>query len=247
MKTTIIIPARYESVRFPGKILFSICGKPLIVHVIERVKNSKASEVIVATDNERIAEVVRCRCNVRVAMTNAGHSCGTDRIAEVARQCDSDYILNVQGDELISGPEMIDEILSNADGDLQLATLYTKIKPFEEIADSNIVKVRTDMKGKMIYMSRSPIPFVRDTFHGAVTHYKQVGLYLFQRKALLAFAGLKPTPLEQMEGIELLRALDNGLALRGIYTERPTADVNLPEDIETAQAFVRTHPIEKKA
>jgi len=243
MDTTVIIPARLESVRFPDKVLYPICGRPLILHVIDRVTGSGVKEIIVATDSDQIKDVVKSGSHVRVMMTQAGHTCGTDRIAEVAATIRTDFVLNVQGDELITGPEMINEIIRNATEELKAATLYTDLKASEDVNDISIVKVRTNSAGRMLLMSRLPIPFVRDSYRGEMNYFKQVGLYLFQREELLRFSKLKPTRLEQMEGIELLRAFEYDIPLMGIYTSRPTADVNLPSDVAAAEAFVHAHLI----
>ena len=241
--TVVIIPARLESNRFPGKVLKKINGKPLIFHVLERIQYADVSEIIVATDSEEIRCAVDGIGGCRVEMTKTDHLCGTDRIAEVAANISADYILNVQGDELITGPDMINEILSNIDDDFKIGTLYTDFKPFEDIFDVNIVKVLTNRNGNMIYMSRTPIPFDRGSYKDKIKYYKQVGLYVFKRETLLYFSKLKTTRLELVEGIELLRALDYGIPLRGIYTNRTTCDVNIPEDIASAEHYVKEFKI----
>jgi 3-deoxy-manno-octulosonate cytidylyltransferase (CMP-KDO synthetase) len=242
-KVAIIIPARYGSARFPGKPLHLIGDKPLILHVIDRVKGSRVSDIIVTTDDERIRDVVESRTNCKVVMTNSEFNCGTDRIAAVAEDIDTDYVLNVQGDQLIPGPEMIDEIIALATPDLRIATLYTDLTSAKEIADPNTIKVLINRLGKIIYMSRSMIPFRRDQYNRHWRYYKQVGIYLFDRLALIDFQKLLKTEIEMIEGIELLRALDHGLPLNGIYTDRPTADVNVPEDVVIAEKYIRNYDL----
>ena len=241
----VIIPARYSSKRFPSKALTLIHGKPLILHVIERIQGAYVSDIIVATDHEEIRNVVITHGVCKVEMTDSHHSCGTDRIAEVAANLSADYILNVQGDELVSGPDILDKMISHIHDDLHIATLYTDLNPYEELSDLNIVKVLTNMNGNMIYMSRTPIPFDRGSFDGKIKYYKQVGLYLFRREVLLKFSNLEPSRLESIEGIELLRALDYGIPLKGIYIDQPTCDVNIPEDVLSAEAFIKKYKINR--
>ena len=237
-RTSVIIPARYESERFHGKVLYPVRGKPLIHHVLDRVKGANIAEIIVATDSERIRKSLSACSDCRVEMTLKTHTCGTDRIAEVASRINADFVLNVQGDELIPGPDLINDILGYIDDNLKIGALYTDFQEIEDIADENIVKVIKNRKGNILYMSRAPIPFSRGSFNGRIQYRKQVGLYLFERKTLLDFSRLKPTPLERIEGIELLRALDYGIPLTGMYTEKQTCDVNIPDDIAAAEKFV---------
>ena len=242
--TTVIIPARFESQRFPGKILHPIMGKPLILHVIDRIKDAEVSEIIIATDSEDIRQVVSSGSGCRIEMTRSTHTCGTDRIAEVATKINTDYILNIQGDELIIGPEMINDILAYINDDLRIGALYTDFRSSGKVTDKNIVKVLKNKMGNILYMSRSPIPFDRGNFTDPIHFYKQVGLYLFERETLLNFSRLEPSPLEIIEGIELLRALDYGIPLTGMYTDKPTCDVNIPEDVASAEKFVREFKLE---
>jgi len=242
-KTIAIIPARYDSTRFPGKPLKPIAGKALILNVIERIKNSELSDIMVATDDKRIKETVENKKICRVIMTKEEHSCGTDRIAEIANKLEADYILNVQGDQLVKGPEMINSILEKIDDGLQLSTLYTDIKDHSELKDENVVKVIVNSKENISYMSRCPIPFDKGTFKEKINYYKQIGIYVFNRKDLIKFSKLKPTNIEHIEGIELLRAIDYDIPLRGIYSDFPTIDVDVPADIDVAEKFIHKFPI----
>lgn len=242
-KTAVIIPARYASVRFPGKPLALIKEKALILHVIERIINSKVSEIIVATDNQNIKKLVEKEQLCRVIMTQPDHSCGTDRIAEVANQINTDYILNVQGDQLITGPNMVNDIISHVSTNLEISTVYTGIKDNSDLNNKNVVKVVVNRNGDIVYMSRSPIPFDRGQIKNEINYNKQVGIYLFNKKALIGFSKLETSKLERIEGIELLRALDNGMPLKGIYSDAPTADINVPEDIAKAEKFIHDFPV----
>ena len=169
-KISIIIPARYFSSRLRAKPLVLIKGKPLIVHVIERVQTARISEIIVATDHEDIKNAAESTGLCRVVLTSSNHSCGTDRIAEVTSGLDADFILNVQGDQLISGPDVIDEILNTADFSIPIATLYTDIHNPDELTDVNTVKVLVNRDGRIIYMSRSPIPFDRGQYKEKINY-----------------------------------------------------------------------------
>jgi 3-deoxy-manno-octulosonate cytidylyltransferase (CMP-KDO synthetase) len=207
----IIIPARYASTRFPGKALAELWGKPLIQHVYERARQARSSErVIVATDDERIARAAR-GFGAEVAMTSAEHPSGTDRVAEVARGIEAELIVNVQGDEPLIEPRAIDAAVRPlmADRTIPMGTLCCPVDSVEELANPNVVKVVVDREGFALYFSRLPIPFVRDA--GAdVRRYRHIGLYAYRREFLLELAGLEPTPLEEAEKLEQLRALEHG-------------------------------------
>ena len=242
-KTAVIIPARYASVRFPGKPLALIKEKALILHVIERIINSKVSEIIVATDNQNIKKLVEKEQICRVVMTRSDHTCGTDRIAEVAEHTNADYVLNVQGDQLITGPAMINNIISHINTNPEISTIYSRIKDVSDLNNKNVVKVVVNRNRDVVYMSRSPIPFHRTQIDGQVNYNKQVGIYLFNKKALINFSKLELSELEKIEGIELLRAIDHGMPLKGIYSDAPTADINVPEDIAKAEKFIHDFPV----
>lgn len=241
-KIVVIIPARFASARFPGKPLAEINGKPLIQHVVERVKDSKIDDLIVATDSMEIKDVLK-RIGCKVLMTKKEHPSGTDRIAEVAKNIDADYFLNVQGDQIVKGPDMINSIIGQINGDLGIATLFAEIQEREELMDKNVVKLIVNRKGNIIYMSRYPIPYDRKQSPVNYKYYKQIGIYVFSKEALLEFASLEPTDLELMEGIELLRTLDYGYTIKGIYTKMKTQDVDVPEDIKLAQELIKNYPI----
>src|ERR1039457_2978104 len=246
MKITAVIPARYASVRFPGKALALIEGKPMIQHVYERtVRASLVDSVIVATDDERICLAVtafggNCR------MTGVDHETGTDRLAEAAQDLDADIIVNVQGDEPLIAPEMIDQAIRPflADPSLRMGTLKTRIKCLHDFLSPNVVKVVTDLQDNALYFSRSPLPFFRDRWQdlkdesfvsGKMLCFKHVGLYVFRRDFLVEFAAMTPTFLEISEKLEQLRAVENGVRIRVVETEFESIGVDTPDDLVKAQ------------
>ncbi|HEY3309863.1 MAG TPA: 3-deoxy-manno-octulosonate cytidylyltransferase [Desulfuromonadaceae bacterium] len=250
MKITAIIPARYASTRFPGKALAEIGGKPMIQHVYERtMKASLVSEVIVATDDERIQQAVIgfggiCR------MTRADHETGTDRLAEVANGLEADIIVNVQGDEPLIFPEMIDQVIQPflKDSSLKMGTLKSRIRCLHDFLSPNVVKVVTDNAGNALYFSRSPLPFFRDKWQdlkdesfssGKLLCYKHVGLYVYRRDFLIDYAAMLPTFLEMSEKLEQLRALENGVSIRVIETEFESIGVDTPDDLAKAKERFR--------
>lgn len=246
MKITAVIPARYASTRFPGKALAEIGGKPMIQHVYERTVQAKlVSRTIVATDDPRIADAVH-QIGGEVIMTAASHETGTDRLAEVAHGLDADIIVNVQGDEPLICPDMIDQAIQPflEDADLQMGTLKTRIKCLHDFLSPNVVKVVTDNLSNALYFSRSPLPFFRDKWKdlkdesfccGKLLCYKHVGLYVYRKDFLLKFASLSPTFLEISEKLEQLRAVENGVKIRVIETEFESFGVDTPDDLVKAQ------------
>ena len=250
MKITAIIPARYGSTRFEGKALVDIMGKPMIQHVYERTRRaSLVSEVIVATDDERIAAVVR-GFGGTAEMTGTGHETGTDRLAEVAGRLTSDIIVNVQGDEPLIEPAMIDEAIAPlvADPALPMATLKSRIKELHDFLSPNVVKVVTDWEGYALYFSRSPLPNFRDKWNdlkdeafaaGRLLCYKHVGLYVYRRDFLLQFSQMSPTYLELAEKLEQLRVLENGYRIKVVETEHSSVGVDTPGDLEKVLAKMK--------
>lgn len=233
MKIICVIPARYASTRLPGKPLADIAGKPMIQHVYERVKQARRpADVFVATDHEQVFQAVKA-FGGKVMMTAADHPTGTDRLAEVARRfTDAEIIVNVQGDEPLIAPETVDLLASafdEAPPELVMATLASELTPEEE-QNPAAVKVVTDLNGNALYFSRSLIPYPRNT-HAALTPLKHIGLYAYRREFLLAFAALSPTPLEQMESLEQLRALEHGYRIKVLRTPFRSVGVDTPEDL----------------
>lgn len=235
----VVIPARYQSSRFPGKALALIDGQPMIVRVHERARLTGAAEVIVATDDERIAAAVRA-AGADVCMTAASHASGTDRIAEVARLrgfAGDDIIVNLQGDEPRMPAAIVDQVAAalaeHAGADI--ATAAYPVQGRADYLDPNVVKVVTDGAGRALYFSRAPIPWNRDAAGAADAHRgarRHIGLYAYRTAALLRLAALPPTPLERLEQLEQLRALEHGMEIRVVdAAEPPGADVNTPEDL----------------
>lgn len=235
MKVLCVIPARYASTRLPGKPLANLAGKPMIQRVYERAAQAKIpDEIIVATDDERIKETVE-GFGGKAMMTAATHPSGTDRLAEVALSYDKvDVIINVQGDEPMIPPELIDslcEAFENND-QLQMATANT-LMDASEYDDPNAVKVVTDQSGYAIYFSRSLIPYPRHKTPEFKV-YKHIGIYAYRRDFLLKFAALLPTPLEQIEGLEQLRALETGAKIKVLTTDFKGIGIDTQEDLDRA-------------
>jgi 3-deoxy-manno-octulosonate cytidylyltransferase (CMP-KDO synthetase) len=241
-KIIAIIPARYGSTRFPGKALVPIEGRPMIQWVYERAMRSRlVDRVVVATDDERIRQAVSAFGGEAV-MTSPSHATGTDRIAEVAQALGCDIVVNVQGDEPLIRPEMIDQAIEPmaADPSIPMGTLCRKIDDPREAFDPNVVKVVFDKSGFALYFSRAPIPWDRDRWAGKQSFaeltldgalYKHVGLYVFRRDFLLRYAGLPQTALERAEKLEQLRALEHGHRIRVTVTEYESFGVDIPEDL----------------
>jgi 3-deoxy-manno-octulosonate cytidylyltransferase (CMP-KDO synthetase) len=225
-----VIPARYASVRFPGKSLAVIAGKPMIQHVWERATQSRyLNQVVIATDDERIAAVAR-GFGAPVRMTRTDHASGTDRVAEVAASTDAQIIVNIQGDEPLIDPGAIDTaILALLDEPgCEMATLKRRISTQAEIENPNVVKVVTARNGDALYFSRWPVPFDRGS-GGA--WWKHIGLYVYRRALLMGYSSLPVGPLEEAERLEQLRALENCIPIRVAETEYDTIGVDTPEDL----------------
>lgn len=239
----VVIPARYGSTRLPGKPLQDLAGRPLLQWVHEIAQASGATEVIVATDDDRIfARAMLFGASAR--MTSLMHHSGTDRIAEVAIQSgwnENDVVVNLQGDEPMMPPELVRQVaeLLEQHADAAIATLATRIGSVQALMDPNAVKVVTDTAGRALYFSRAPIPWGRDTapagivsqrgYQGARRH---IGLYAYRVSALRKLSLLPPTPLETLEKLEQLRALEYGLEIRvADAIAQPGPDVNTAEDL----------------
>ncbi|MDY0290768.1 MAG: 3-deoxy-manno-octulosonate cytidylyltransferase [Desulfuromonadaceae bacterium] len=237
MRVVAIIPARYASTRFPAKALADIHGKPMIQHVYERTQTaSLVDEVIIATDDERILAAAH-NFGARAMLTSVHHETGTDRLAEVAEKLpDVDLIVNVQGDEPMIEAEMIDTAIAPLleHADISMGTLMAHIDALEDFVNPNVVKVVTDQRGMALYFSRSPIPHLRDVGPGAIRAdgYKHIGLYVYKRDFLLRYPHLEPTPLEQTEKLEQLRALEHGYRIHVALTAHQSMGVDTPEDLE---------------
>jgi 3-deoxy-manno-octulosonate cytidylyltransferase (CMP-KDO synthetase) len=248
VKFRVVIPARFDSSRLPGKALLPLAGKPMLQWVHERARACGAAEVCVATDDERIAVAAR-GFGADVAMTARKHVSGTDRIAEVAVSRgwrDDDIVVNVQGDEPLIPPAVIDQVaqLLAANPRADIGTLAVKIEALADLGDPNVVKVACEAGGRALYFSRAPIPFNRDapTVVPAAA-LRHVGIYAYRVAALRRLAGLAPSRLEQIEKLEQLRALENGMEIRvALAVERPLADVNTAADLERAERALLLRP-----
>jgi len=248
MKFRVVIPARYDSSRLPGKVLLPLAGKPMLQWVHERARSSKAAEVIVATDDERIAGAAR-GFGADVAMTGRTHVSGTDRIAEVAATRgwqDDDIVVNVQGDEPLIPPAVIDQVaaLLHSHVRADIATLAARIDQPGDLNDPNNVKVACDTGGRALYFSRAPIPWNRDAVNTLTpASLRHIGIYAYRVAALRRLASLPVSRLEQIEKLEQLRALENGMEIRvALACERPLADVNTAADLERAERALSVRP-----
>ena len=234
-----VIPARYSSTRLPGKPLAMIAGKPMIQHVYERASRAqRPKKVLVATDHPLVYEAVE-GFGGRAIMTSPHHPTGTDRLAEVAEKFpEVDLIINVQGDEPLIPPEIIDDLAQAFDQnqDLQMATLMTEMDESEYNAPS-AVKVVTDLEGYALYFSRSLLPFPRSD--AGIPVYKHIGIYAYRRDFLLKFAKLSPTPLEETESLEQLRALEHGYKIKVLKTDFKSIGVDTMEDLEKVNVLLR--------
>lgn len=234
-----VIPARYASSRFPGKSLSLLDGRTMLEHVYERVSMARyLTSVIVATDDRRIYDEAR-RIGARVQMTREDHISGTDRVAEVASaHSDSELVVNVQGDEPLIDPNAIDAAVLPLleEPAIPMATLKKKIEDPREVADPNVVKVVTDRFENALYFSRSTLPYPRDG--GPVNFYKHIGLYVYRRDFLMRYSDLPLGPLEQVERLEQLRALENGFQIRVVETDYESLGVDTPADLARVQQLM---------
>ena len=231
-----VIPARFSSSRFPGKVLARIASKTMLQHVWERVSQARyITSTIIATDDERVRAVARS-FGARVRMTRSDHLSGTDRVAEAASAEEARLVVNIQADEPLIDPAAIDAAILplTHDPDIVMGTLKKKIEDPREIGDPNVVKVVTDRDGDAIYFSRLPVPFYRDGGRETPVpdYYKHIGLYVYQRDFLLGYSELPVGPLERAERLEQLRALENGFRIRVVETEYESLGVDTEEDLE---------------
>jgi 3-deoxy-manno-octulosonate cytidylyltransferase (CMP-KDO synthetase) len=232
-----VIPARFASTRFPGKVLAQIGPKTMLQHVYERASQARyLTSTIIATDDHRVFEVARS-FGARVRMTLTSHLSGTDRVAEVASAEDAELVVNIQGDEPLIDPAAIDAALLPLahDSGIVMGTLKKRIEDPREVDDPNVVKVVTNRAGDAIYFSRCPIPFHRDGMPSR--HDKHIGLYVYRRDFLLNYAALPVGPLEQAERLEQLRAIENGYSIRVVETEYESIGVDTPEDLDRVRSL----------
>lgn len=242
----VVVPARMASTRLPGKPLLEIAGKPMVEHVVNQARQSSAAQVIVATDDARVAKTVS-QCGAEAMLTSQAHATGTDRITEVANRLgwqDQDVVVNVQGDEPLIPPETINqvaELLLNSSADA--ATLAEPITALSDVFNPNIVKVVWDTNGRALYFSRAPIPWDRSSFGNDPQTldrgwHRHIGIYAYRVSALRTFVELPPSDLERTESLEQLRIMENGLS---IVVATAVADV--PGGIDTADDLERVRAV----
>ena len=250
----VIIPARYASTRFPGKPLALLGGRPLILHVLDRAREAtRASRLLVATDDERILRAVRADGGEAI-LTASHHSTGTDRIAEAAASIPCDIIVNVQGDEPFIRGDVIDSVvrLLEEDPSAGMATLAVRIRSVEDLTDPNIVKVVWGSSGYALYFSRAPIPYHRDAWTrtgpmgssgapGDLHCFRHIGIYGYRRDVLFKLSQAMPEPVEEIEKLEQLRALVLGVRIRVEETTYDSIGVDTPEDLEKAEKWLNTY------
>lgn len=252
MKVVGIIPARYEAVRLPGKALLSLAGEPMVWHVYQRAcRATVLAQVLVATDDERIRQAIEERGG-QVVMTDPGHASGTDRLAEVTQGLECDLVVNIQGDEPLIEPAIIDAAVEPflSEPELRMSTVATPVRDEAEYRNPTVVKVVVDERGFALYFSRSPIPYFRlDTWPASpdnsyrnlqtgLVALKHVGLYVYTRDTLLWLSKLPPTALEQAEKLEQLRALGNGCPIRVVQVDYSPIGVDTPEDLEQVRRLM---------
>ena len=239
-KTIAVIPARYNSTRFPGKLMEILGDKTVITTTYQNVvETGLFDEVFVATDSEIIFDEISK--NGGKAVMTGEHETGSDRIAEAVRNIDCDIVINVQGDEPFLKKEplkqLIDVFAKDEKKEISLASLKIKLKESEEIQNPNNVKVITDNNGFALYFSRSVIPFHRELAYN-VKYYKHIGVYAFRKEALIKFSSLEMTPLEISEKLEQLRYLENGMKIRLVETDFVGIGIDTPEDLEKAKTLI---------
>ncbi len=244
MKVLGIIPARYGSTRFPGKPLALIAGKPLIQRVVEQCQKAKSlSDVIVATDDDRIFNAAKQFCHVE--MTSLNHPSGSDRIAEVAAKISCDAVVNIQGDEPMIEPEVIDSV-AGALEKCEMSTAATRIKSASELDNPNVVKVVVNAAGHALYFSRRTIPYLREAASSSTSEQlaafaflKHLGIYGYRRETLLRLVKFPVSPLESAEKLEQLRALENGIEIAVVKVGYDSVGVDAPEDVEWVERYLK--------
>ena len=241
MRIVGVIPARYKSTRLEGKPLVDIHGKPMIQHVYEQARKAPSlTEVKVATDDERIRKAVEGFGGVAV-MTSPDHTSGTDRVAEAVAGDDVDIVVNIQGDEPLLQPQIIEDCLApmKRDRSIQMATAMVRVEAESEFSNPAVVKVVRDLQGNALYFSRSLLPYPRNRTPDFRV-YEHLGIYAYTKACLLRFSKLDPTPLEMIEGLEQLRALESGIAIHVVETrcEGEMVSVDTPQDLENVRQIL---------
>lgn len=250
MEYKIVIPARYASIRLPGKPLLDIAGRPMVVRVADQAQETGA-EIVVATDDQRIFDVVEAH-GYQAMMTRADHVSGTDRIAEIANKmgwAENEIVVNVQGDEPLIEPALIEEVALNMaqHNDAAIATACHQIHDKSQMLNPNVVKVVLDKEGYALYFSRAPVPYLRDAFasEGELPHdinvYRHIGIYAYRTSFLRDYAKLQPSPIERYESLEQLRAMWHGYKISvAVTTHPPAAGVDTEADLDEVRKIFST-------
>ena len=246
----VVIPARYDSSRFPGKPLVRLNGKPLIQHVYERAVACRVvSDVLVATDDDRIKQAVE-EFGGRVVMVKGDYRTGTDRVAAVARMFAGEFFVNLQGDEIPLNPELLADLIEPfIQSGAEMGTLKRAMNSTEDLHNPAVVKVVTDTRGYALYFSRAPIPLIRDDPDGRVVshlHYIHLGVYMYTKETLQRFTALPTSPLEEAEKLEQLRGLDNGIRIRVWETKHISLRVDRPEDVPDVAEKLPQYDVSKR-
>lgn len=241
MKIVSIIPARYDSSRFPGKLMQKLGNKTVILRTYQNVVSTGLfDEVVVATDSDVIFKEISDN-DGRAMMTRNDHQCGSDRIAEAVSDINADIVINVQGDEPFVDSDSLKKLINvfkdDHKSEIALASLMTPLKEYKEIENPSVVKVIVDLNNFALYFSRSPIPYDRDKEY-AFTYFKHIGVYAFRKQALLEFSEQEVTPLESAEKIECIRYLEHGKKIKMVMTHNLYFEIDTPKDLERAQAHL---------
>ncbi|MCK5083830.1 MAG: 3-deoxy-manno-octulosonate cytidylyltransferase [Candidatus Omnitrophica bacterium] len=239
MKIIGIIPARWASTRFEGKVLAEVGGKPMIQHVWERARQSELlNDLIIACDDERVV-VAAEQFGAKTVLTSKNCASGTDRIAEAVESIEGDIIVNIQGDEPLIDPAVIDALATALvdDSSCLMGTMIKVLTSKKELKDPNVVKVVIDGEGNALYFSRSPIPYNRDDDDEAI-YYKHLGIYAYRRDFLLSYKNLPKSNLEKVEQLEQLRVLEFGYKIKTVVTDVETIGVDTPEDLSRVEKLL---------
>ena len=241
MKIVSIIPARYDSSRFPAKLMQQLGDKTVILRTYQNVvATGFFDDVVVATDSDIIFKEISDNGGCAM-MTRGDHQCGSDRIAEAVSGIDADVVINVQGDEpFVDGAslkKLIDVFKDDTKSEIALASLMTPLQEYEEVKNPSVVKVIVDLNNFALYFSRSPIPFDRDNEQTS-TYFKHIGVYAFRKQALIEFSDQEMTPLESAEKIECIRYLEHGKKIKMVVTQNLNFEIDTPKDLERAKAYL---------
>jgi 3-deoxy-manno-octulosonate cytidylyltransferase (CMP-KDO synthetase) len=249
MKNIVIIPARLGSSRLPRKVILDICGKPMVQHVYEASKKARnIDEVYIATDSKEVEDICKAFTS-NIIMTSQNHESGTDRLAEAVENIDAENIINVQGDEPLIDPNLIDKLaLALQNNDVPMVSAMHKIKTTKELKSPNVVKLTVDNNNQALYFSRSIIPHHRDEWESLLNHhetipkplkfYKHIGIYGYKKDFLIKYSNMEETYLERLEKLEQLRVLENGYKIEMIETEYQSIGVDILEDLKRVEKLI---------